>query len=62
VEVVREVAASDVARHVTEPETEVASNDPDIAAAVTEQEQPSTWSPIRDGDDCKCNQALSGFW
>jgi hypothetical protein len=48
VEVVPEVAASDVARHVAEHETEVASNDPDIAAVVTEQDQPSTLSPIRD--------------
>ncbi|CAN6287959.1 unnamed protein product [Urochloa humidicola] len=55
VQIQPEVADIDVARDVT---PEVASNDPDIAstaAAGTEQEQqqaePSTWSPIRDGDD-----------
>ncbi|RLM73321.1 zinc finger MYM-type protein 1-like [Panicum miliaceum] len=50
----------EIARNVTEPEPEVASNEPDIASIATtvteqeqEQQQPanSTWSPTRDGDD-----------
>jgi hypothetical protein len=53
VKVLPEVEASDVARDVIEPKTEVASNDPDIAAAVSEEEQPSTWSPIRDWSPIK---------
>ena len=37
---------SKVHNESTEPETEIASNDPNIAST-----EPSTWSPIRDGDD-----------
>ncbi|CAN6268617.1 unnamed protein product [Urochloa humidicola] len=63
VQIQPEVADIDVARDVT---PEVASNDPDIAstaAAGTEQEQqqaePSTWSPIRDGDDSEADYESS---
>ena len=67
VEVEPEIAATDIARNGTEPEPEVASNEPDIAStsivAVTEEEQQQpasfTWSPIRDGDDSEAEYESS---
>ena len=51
---------SKVHNESTEPETEIASNDPNIASTEPKianndpnipSTEPSTWSPIRDGDD-----------
>ena len=53
---------SQVHHESTEPETEIASNDPNIASTEPKianndpnipSTEPSTWSPIRDGDDSK---------